>query len=329
MLKSFLRNTIGIGGKHLGPLLRRVDSSITIFTLHDVTDDPAPFTQENDIWVSTELFKNQMAFIAENFNVISMDNLLRGDIPRRAAMITFDDGYAGTFTNGLPILSDMRLPCTVFVNMSPMYGENYWAERIYYLCGKVPQFLQFLAEHIGTGVDSPEMQCTQELVDIYEREHGDDYLTQLQSYISPYASIKDLEEADTSPLVTLGNHLYTHYNVKNLVKNDLYDQYQKNSSALSGFIRYLPVFAFPFGHPEICFSTDQAAFLLRSGALRLFTSWPRPNRDHTAKLLDRIVLTTRHIGENRMWFLVLKLPLSDMLGLPGPAWEREFAELNS
>ena len=34
--------------------------------------------------------------------------------------------------------------------------------------------------------------------------------------MSPYASTTDLEEADGSPLVTLGSHLYTHYNVKNL-----------------------------------------------------------------------------------------------------------------
>lgn len=314
MIKQILRMAIGTSGKYLGPLMRRVDSSLTIFTLHDVTDEPAPFTHENDIWVSNELFRRQMEFIAANFNVISMEHMLRGDLPSRAAMITFDDGYAGTFRNGITALSGMGLPCTVFMNMSPVLGGNFWAERVFYLCGQVPLFLDFIARNGIANSKQPQLECTEELVSQYEGEYGDGYLSDLESYISPYASAEDLLEVDENPLVTLGSHLYTHYNVKNLSDDTLKQQYHENAKALSQYKRYLPVFAFPFGHPGICFSMDQAAFLLRTGALKCFTNWSRPNRDHNAGVLDRIALTMRHDRDSRLWFQVLKFPLFEMFG---------------
>ena len=163
MVKDFLRATIGLGGKHLGPVIRRLDRSLTVFLLHDVSNEPSPFTKENNLWVSTELFTKQMQFVSDNFNVISMENLLKGDVPKRAAVITFDDGYAGTFKNALPILDSIRLPCTIFMNMAPMSGEVFWAGRVVYLCQKVRAFQRFLVEnHKGT-TEHTHLECTQEL----------------------------------------------------------------------------------------------------------------------------------------------------------------------
>ena len=89
-MKQFLRSAIGLGGKHVGPVIRRVDDSVTVFVMHDITDEPARFTKESDIWLSKRLFKTQMEIVRENFNVISMPSLLKGDVPSRAALITFD-----------------------------------------------------------------------------------------------------------------------------------------------------------------------------------------------------------------------------------------------
>jgi hypothetical protein len=321
LIKQFLRTAIGSSGKYFGPLMRCVDSSLTIFALHDVTDEPSPFTEENSIWVSLENFRKQMEFVAANFNVISMDQMLRGDLPTRAAVITFDDGYAGTFKNGLTALSGMGLPSTVFMNMSPVFGGNFWSERIFYLCGHVPSFAKFIFQNGVTDSIHPQLQCTKELVEAYEQEHGDGYFVDLQQYLSPYVSAEQLSEADDDPLLTLGSHLYTHYNVRNLSDQDLTDQYDENAITLSKYKRYLPVFAFPFGHPGTCFSMNQAAFLKRKGAARLFTNFPRPNSDQTAEVLDRIALTNSHDRDSRLWFQILKNPLTQMLGRSGTNWD--------
>lgn len=326
MIKQILRLALGNGGKHFGPLMRRIDSSLTIFCLHDVTDEPSQFTRENDIWVSTETFRKQMEFVASNFNVISMEQMLRGDLPTRAAVITFDDGFAGTFKNGITTLNQMGLPSTVFMNMSPVQGGNFWAERVFYLCGHVPSFMDFLGQNGVVDSPHPQMECTEELINKFHAEHGDGYQADFEHYLSPYATDEDLQEVDENPLVTLGSHLYTHYNVKTLSKDTLDQQYRENAEALSGFKRYLPVFAFPFGHPGICFSVDQAGYLLRTGALKLFTNWPRPNDDHTPGLLDRISLTPQHDRESQIWVQILKQPLQQMMGQTGSPMDYQLAE---
>lgn len=314
-MKQFLRSAIGLSGKHLGPVIRRVDNSFTVFVLHDITDEPARFTKENDIWVSKSLFRTQMEFVQENFNVVSMASLLKGEIPRRAALITFDDGYAGIFKNALPILQGMGLPSTIFMNMSPVLGGEFWAERVAYLCQEDEGFQQFLQERLGSPVSHPVLQCTEQLLDLYHQETGIDYLSGLAGYIAEYASPADLEESDGNPLITLGNHSYVHYNVKNLTDLALREQYEKNADALSKFKQYLPVFAFPFGHRGLCFSPDQASYLLKMGAVRLFTSWPQPNLDASARLIDRISLQVRHDTDNRLWFQVLKHPIRQAMGI--------------
>ena len=314
-MKQFLRSAIGLGGKHLGPVIRRVDNSFTVFVLHDITDEPARFTRENDIWVSKNLFKTQMEFVQENFNVISMASLLKGEIPKRAAMITFDDGYTGIFKNALPILQGMGLPSTIFMNMSPVLGGEFWAERVAYLCQEDQGFLQYLEDRLGSPVSHPVLQCTEQIIDSYHQETGIDYLPGLQEYMAEYASLADLEKIDGDPLITFGNHSYVHYNIKNLTDSALAEQYEKNAEALSRFKRYLPVFAFPFGHRGLCFSPSQASYLLKMGAARLFTAWPQPNPDPSARLIDRISLHVRHDTENRLWFQVLKHPIRQAMGI--------------
>ena len=317
-MKQFLRSAIGLSGKHLGPVIRKVDNSFTVFVLHDITDTPARFTRENDIWVSKSLFRTQMEFVQENFNVISMAYLLKGEIPKRAALITFDDGYAGIFKNALPILQSMGLPSTVFMNMSPVLGGEFWAERVAYLCHENEGFQRFLQEQLGSPITHPILQCTERLLDLYQQETGIDYLSRLPSYAAEYVSISDLEQSDGDPLVTLGSHSYVHYNVKNLTDLALTEQYEKNANALSKFKKYIPVFAFPFGHRGLCFSADQASHLLKMGAVRLFTTRPQPNPNPSARLIDRISLHMRHDTNNRLWFQVLKHPVYQTFGIGSP-----------
>ncbi len=325
MIKEFLRNTVGITGKYLPPLTRSLDKSLTVFVFHDVSNEPAHFTRENDVTVSTELFKTQLRFISENFNVVSTESWLKGNTRKRAAIITFDDGFQGIFSNALPILREMNLPSVIFMNMGPVLTGNYWAERVIYLCQKVKTFQQFLVNHGIAPVEAVQyahLECTQEIVDLYEQEQGTSYMHELHGYIEPYASLDDLEEADGDPLVTLGSHLYTHFNVKNLSDAVLKEEYQKNAVALSRFKRYVPLFAFPFGQPGACFSINQAGLLSKSGAIRLFTAWPRPNPDHSAKIIDRVALSAKHDCERRIWFQVLKYPIIEALGGSGPVYSR-------
>jgi peptidoglycan/xylan/chitin deacetylase (PgdA/CDA1 family) len=73
--------------------------------------------------VDKDLFAEQMAYLAVNYEVICIDEALKWlQDPRpsqrdgrQKVVLTFDDGYRNLLTNAMPILHKYRLPATVFV----------------------------------------------------------------------------------------------------------------------------------------------------------------------------------------------------------------------
>ena len=314
MKRYIPRGLIGRVGKNLDLVVSRLDKRVTVFNFHDVGDNPSEFVLDNGIHVTNYLFRNQIDFVASNFNIISMDQFLKGDIPTRPALITFDDGYDNTFQNGVRLLESLRLPCTVFLNMGPIHGENYWAEKISYLHKYGEGFAEFLSDCVGRAIDNPHLDCTKEIIEQYERLYLNNYESNLSQYMSRYVTPDYLKHLD-NPLVTLGSHLYTHYNVKHLSNTVLELEYRKNEEAMSQLKYYTPVFAFPFGDPRTCFTAQQASLILQFGARRVFTSRSRPNDNHDAKVIDRISLTHWHDSESRMWYQTIRVPLSELVGV--------------
>jgi peptidoglycan/xylan/chitin deacetylase (PgdA/CDA1 family)/GT2 family glycosyltransferase len=50
-------------------------------------------------------------------------------LPRRAALVTFDDGYADLLTAGVPVLDERRIPAVVFVASAYVGGSNGWVQE--------------------------------------------------------------------------------------------------------------------------------------------------------------------------------------------------------
>lgn len=65
------------------------------------------------------LFKEQIAYIKKHYNVISAYDLIdtietNSDLPPKALLLTFDDGYIDHFTNVFPVLDMQKLPGLFF-----------------------------------------------------------------------------------------------------------------------------------------------------------------------------------------------------------------------
>ena len=304
MIKSVVKTSVGLAAPRVPQLRAELERSLSVFLYHDVSDAPAPFSLDCHLAVSVRQFERQLAFIAETFNVISIDELLTGRVPQRAALITFDDGVAGIFQHALPALRRVGLPSIIFLNMAPVLGEPFWAARAVYLCRHTEGFLPWLTERVGRrALDSPHLACTPALVEEWERAHGDHDLKALPRYLGKFATPDDLEEADRDPLVTFGNHLYRHYNILNLSDAELEAEFRSDAEALSSYRGSRPVLAFPFGHGV---SDRHVSLLLGWGLKRLFTGISSLNRDPAAPILHRVSLTSWHDRPSRMWFQIAR-----------------------
>lgn len=90
-------------------------SSLRVFMYHKVSQENSDF-----LTVKSSDFEQQMAFIKSRFNVISLKDMLDAlengkELPGRAALITFDDGYLNNYELAYPVLKNLELPFTVFL----------------------------------------------------------------------------------------------------------------------------------------------------------------------------------------------------------------------
>ncbi|HQP10733.1 MAG TPA: polysaccharide deacetylase family protein [Candidatus Omnitrophota bacterium] len=100
---------------------------VPIVMYHQVTFTERP--QPN--WVSPENFEWQMAYMTDHgYRVIRLGELVEAiksgkPLPRKTAVITFDDGYANNYTNAFPILKKYGFPATIFVAADKINTEGY------------------------------------------------------------------------------------------------------------------------------------------------------------------------------------------------------------
>ncbi len=103
------------------------------------------------------LFREQLCFIKENFNIITMDELIaasRGhyELPERAVLLTFDDGYTDNYTFAFPLLEEMNIAGGgIFVPGKPIKEHKLLdVNKIHYILasGSAEQIMTDLTERM-------------------------------------------------------------------------------------------------------------------------------------------------------------------------------------
>lgn len=107
------------------------EARLSILIFHRVLSEPDPlFPDEPDI----RRFNDIVSWLSHWFNVIPLDKavmqLKGGRLPSRAAVITFDDGYADNVSNALPVLQSYRVTATFFVSTAFLDGGRMWNDSV-------------------------------------------------------------------------------------------------------------------------------------------------------------------------------------------------------
>ena len=83
---------------------------------HHLTDRPSDLVDRLGVSTPPELFDRHVDRLSRDYEVVDLDALLSGLLPRRALLITFDDGYRSVADIAGPLLSRRGLPSVFFVS---------------------------------------------------------------------------------------------------------------------------------------------------------------------------------------------------------------------
>lgn len=124
---------------------------LSILIYHRVLAEPDPLQPEI---IDAPRFARHMRWLRRAFRVLplpdAVERLQRGDLPARAACITFDDGYADNAEIALPILEGLGLPATFFIASGFLDGGRMWNDTVIESLRRWPEATLALPE-LGIG----------------------------------------------------------------------------------------------------------------------------------------------------------------------------------
>ena len=102
-------------------------SGIPVLMYHKIGDD-----KDNDAVIREDLFREQMKFLKDNgYNPLTMNQLYEyvvngAAVPEKPVVLTFDDGYADTYSIVYPLMKEYGFAATVFINPGDVGTRLTW-----------------------------------------------------------------------------------------------------------------------------------------------------------------------------------------------------------
>ena len=218
------------------------------------------------ISATPQVFEHQMRYLAKNYQVVSMEEVLdatekRVPLPERAVLITFDDAYIDFAAHAWPVLKQLRLPVTVFVPTAypdqPM--RAFWWDRLYrsFLTTSKSGLVSTPIGDLSLGTIDERRQNLRRLQNYVKTLHHaeamafvDEICCELDIERMVYKSILSWDELRqlAKEGVTLGAHTQTHPILTQLPHGQIRQEVMGSQQDLKRETGYeLPVFCYPNG----------------------------------------------------------------------------------
>jgi peptidoglycan/xylan/chitin deacetylase (PgdA/CDA1 family) len=83
---------------------------------HHVDERPSGLVDDLGVRTPPALFESHVRRLARDYEIVDLDQVLSGRLPRRALLLTFDDGFRSVADVAVPILERLGLPSVFFVS---------------------------------------------------------------------------------------------------------------------------------------------------------------------------------------------------------------------
>lgn len=183
-----------------------------------------------------------MARLVEPMRLADAAASIAGDrMPRRAVVLTFDDGYADNLHTVLPLLERFDVPATMFVTSGNRGGEFWW-----------DRLARAHRSHDGLGTDISGLAAKLERLSESEREERlceiERGATRTESPSHRALTAAELQTLAASPLIEIGAHTVSHQPLPTLPAARQLDETRRSREQLEALIgRPVTSFAYPHG----------------------------------------------------------------------------------
>jgi len=284
-------NAFRVLQKKIESAYNRIEARIIILLYHRICDAPTRTA------VAPENFSQQLEYLGRNDLVISLERLVAGlrtgNLPRKAVVITFDDGYADNLKAGLPLLEEYECPATVFVS-SQFVGDKkgFWWDRLRQFgagiggcpadmepsAGLKRSIFSVITRSVGERmpVEKDEVQRRlQESVVPLPRLEREELFREIEARFGidcccaeddqPLSS-EELSRMAESGLIEIGSHTRSHTALTALSEKEQVAEIYGSKSDLEAIIG-APVksFSYPFGFPESDYPVDSIDIVRQGG----------------------------------------------------------------
>lgn len=244
-------------------------------------------------------FERVLLAASRLFQIIPLDAavvaLRAGNLPPRAACVTFDDGYADWLTGVVPVLERHNAHATFFITTGQFFGLPMWNERILHSVANAPADLQYLPLD---GVELP-------LLSIKSVEDKKFSIRQLENqfkYMEPATREEALQKLEALTGVNLGNvpamavddlraihakgfgigsHTVSHPILARCSSSTAFNEIVQSREQLESMVHgKVTAFAYPNGVPLTDFHPDHIDMVKRAGyTCAVTTHWGAANNN--------------------------------------------------
>lgn len=292
---------------------------LTTFIFHRVLDKPDPVMPSEP---DTERFKTVLSWMCDQYEVLdpldACARLQAGALPSRAAMISFDDGYADNCMNALPILKQAGVTACFFIATGFTRGGAMFNDRVCaavagatlpslalnWLDGGPLELINVAQKRAAIGRLLPAIKRLP-LAERHDRVLELIELTGADAHAGLMMSEEQLRSMAGAGM-TLGGHTRNHPILKSLNPEAAEAEIRQGRQDLIDMTGSTPtLFAYPNGAPgrdfdqshmamveragfRFAFSTQKGAATARSNPLALprFTPWDRSRGRFSLRMLQ-------------------------------------------
>ena len=242
-------------------------------------------------------------FISKILKIINPKELLHNSNITQAALISFDDGYAGSFNFALKFLVKEKIIPIYFLNMSTIHlGIPLLPASLEYLEKNYEEYENFLEKNkikkpFHLSIKPLQFQKLNDNFKLHSRK--------INAYQGKMVNTKFLQKNQNNKTFFIADHLYEHYNCLALNKIEVKNYSNKSLKLFKHFKNHINFFFFFFDVQNLFFNKKNIKWLKDLNYKKSFACGNTSNKNKNDFLQDRISLNNDDDNFNKFLYKIL------------------------